>query len=596
MAEYKVQAPDGSVMRIQGPENATDREIVQVAAQEFGKRQAAERALYDPTKGMSGAEKFLAGAGKAFTDIGRGVGQLVGALSNDDVKESRRLDAPLMKTGAGVAGNIVGNLVAAAPAVLIPGANTVVGAGAIGAGFGAVQPAESAAERASNTLLSGVLSSGVTAGVRALPALKQAVIDPFTTSGRERIAGDVLRRSVGSNLAPEASAVPGVQRTLAEATGDVGAAQLERSLKAASPDAGRLLAERQIANNEAMIGAVGKIAGTPQEKAMNEAMRGYMATRYSDAMAKGIDPKAAADPIVRAQMTDLMKRPSIQAAMGEARKLAAEDGIQMTKAGSLEGLHYVKLALDDAISRASNPTTALGKNELSKLVQAKSDLMKTLESLSPTYKQAAEEFALFSRPINQNQVGEELLRRMQNGTATAVRDLGVDLPSTVASNNLTSATFGRALADTDALVSKATGMGLPIEKLLSDSQMQTVKGVLADLSRRQFAENAGRVPGSPTAQYMAGSNMLRSIMGPLGLPQGWADTVLGQTLGGRGLSALARPAETKLQETLAQALMDPAMAAALLSRQPGATARTLSDLSRYALPPAAIGSGNSAKQ
>jgi len=55
------------------------------------------------------------------------------------IAESRRLDAPLMDTGGGVMGNIVGNIVAAAPSFLIPGVNTVVGAGLLGATMGALQ-------------------------------------------------------------------------------------------------------------------------------------------------------------------------------------------------------------------------------------------------------------------------------------------------------------------------------------------------------------------------------------------------------------------------------------------------------------------------
>src|SRR3954467_4142703 len=59
-----------------------------------------------------GATRFLAGAGKAFSDLGRGAGQLVGAVDQKDIDESRRLDAPLMATGSGTAGNIIGNIAA----------------------------------------------------------------------------------------------------------------------------------------------------------------------------------------------------------------------------------------------------------------------------------------------------------------------------------------------------------------------------------------------------------------------------------------------------------------------------------------------------
>src|SRR5438477_12541306 len=64
----------------------------------------------DVTGGMSGLDKFNAGVGKAFSDLALGVRQRTGFASRDEVKESRRLDAPLMHTAAGVAGNIGGNV------------------------------------------------------------------------------------------------------------------------------------------------------------------------------------------------------------------------------------------------------------------------------------------------------------------------------------------------------------------------------------------------------------------------------------------------------------------------------------------------------
>ena len=107
---------------------------------------------YDPTEGMSGSQKFFAGVGKAMTDAGRGVGQAFGLVSRDDIAESRRLDQALMNTGAGTAGNIVGNIATLAPTAFIPGVNTVRGAAALGAITGALQPSVSTEETIANTV------------------------------------------------------------------------------------------------------------------------------------------------------------------------------------------------------------------------------------------------------------------------------------------------------------------------------------------------------------------------------------------------------------------------------------------------------------
>jgi hypothetical protein len=105
----------------------------------------------DPTQGMSGMEKFNAGVGKAFSDLGTGAAQLVGmGPKADEVQETRKLDAPLLKSGVGAAGNVAGNIAAFAPLAVVPGANTVAGAGALGAVTGAFQPTGAPEERLMN--------------------------------------------------------------------------------------------------------------------------------------------------------------------------------------------------------------------------------------------------------------------------------------------------------------------------------------------------------------------------------------------------------------------------------------------------------------
>lgn len=148
--------------------------------------QAETERRADPTADMSGPEKFLAGTGKAFVDLGRGVKQFFGSKQADeDIAESRRLEAPLMNTGAGLVGNLVGNVAALAPTAFIPGVNSLAGAALSGTAMGGLAPVAPGESRGFNAAI------GAGAGVagRALGAVTGRLLRPVAdASGAETAA------------------------------------------------------------------------------------------------------------------------------------------------------------------------------------------------------------------------------------------------------------------------------------------------------------------------------------------------------------------------------------------------------------------------
>lgn len=142
MAKYEITAPDGSVYEVEAPDTATEQEILSYAQSQFKKpAQVAQPAqIPSVTEGMSTGERLLAGIGQGMTSLGRGVGQRLGMVSEEDVAQAREMDRPLLETGAGLTGSIIGGVAPALPTALIPGVNTYTGAAALGGVMGALQP------------------------------------------------------------------------------------------------------------------------------------------------------------------------------------------------------------------------------------------------------------------------------------------------------------------------------------------------------------------------------------------------------------------------------------------------------------------------
>lgn len=236
------------------------------------------------TSNMSTTEKVLAGAGKAFADTGRGVGQLlrkvmpdkaadsIGLPTQADIDEAKRLDAPLMKTTAGKVGNIGGSVAIALPTVFIPGAQSVAGSAAVGAGMGFIQPVASDESRLKNTLVGGALGGAAPVVARTIAAGAKgakALVEPFTEGGRQAIAGRTLQR-FGVDAADVAGAtsaptVTGATQTLAEQVAHpqaaAGAARLQDAMRAADPEVAGQFAAREASNNAARVKTLRDLAG-----------------------------------------------------------------------------------------------------------------------------------------------------------------------------------------------------------------------------------------------------------------------------------------------------------------------------------------------
>lgn len=532
-------------------------------------------------------QNALAGAGKSMTDLARGVGQKFGAYSFKDAADQKRLDAPLMETTAGKVGNIGGSVATMLPAAFIPGVNGLAGASAIGALTGFAQPATGFGDMAMNTGIggaAGVAGNVVGRTIGAGAGLLKSTVQPFFQRGRQAMVDDLIQKFTPNpstalqNIANDAGEiVPGSLPNAAEAAQTPGLAQLVKQVQQSpGTQAQADFLARQQANNAARVAAVRTVAGDPGQRAFFAAERDATADQlYGAARATGIDPSKLTPDALKNIATFQARVP--ESVQNLARQIAAVKGAPMTDATSLDGMHWTKVALDGLISKEAGP----GGNSalLSAYTGLKNDLVKGMGELSPDYDAARQTFQAMSKPINQMDVGQALSDKL----IPALNDFG-------ANGNLRAAGYAQALRSGDQTAQRVLGMpSATIGDVLGDTHMNTLNALGQDLARSSNASSLAAARGSDTVQNAISQNIIKSTLGPLGLPP----SLSGNTL----LQSILRPAqfagglaEPQVMDQLGATLLSPQMTAASLSRagSPKALDAVTQGLLRYGAP---VGAG-----
>jgi hypothetical protein len=161
----------------------------------------------DLTGGISGVQKFMAGAGKSVADLGRGVRQLgaegMALVTGDrggadalraEQDDTAARDAALMSTGAGVAGNVAGTLAS----TLVPA--SVLARGAQAANLG--RTAAAARGIANPTTYKAAIGTGATLGALAPVGADESRAQNMLVGGALGAAGNLVANTAGRIAQP----------------------------------------------------------------------------------------------------------------------------------------------------------------------------------------------------------------------------------------------------------------------------------------------------------------------------------------------------------------------------------------------------------
>jgi hypothetical protein len=444
------------------------------------------------------------------------------------------------------------------------GARAAGGALAGGAAAGLTGGDEQDAAQAA--FIGGMLPVGFGA-VGKGAALATGLVKPFTGKGQAQITGDILRQYANN---PDAALgalrglqqlVPGSTPITAAAAGDVGLSGLTRTMQAANPQMASELALRATAQNSARTGLLESIAGNhgtisvakDARKAATDPLRESVLSAAGKIDAKGI-LSSLDEFLANPNNAGQTARQALERVRGQVSQVAGDTGaidaralyeirkdIGLAMNGKLQGeagnLRYAKGVLDrvqsvfdDAIGSAAAKTSGEGGAVVTQGAEG---------AAADPWRRYLSTYAEHSKPINQMEQLQEVLKRVQTGTVDANGDYII---SAAKLNNVLKNDSGE------------------LSKLLNPEQMQALRNVQADLNAARLGLESGKALGSNTAQNISQTWLLNRVLGRYG------ESPVVSSIMKKPLGLLYGNANEQITDQLTRALMDPAQARALLEQ------------------------------
>jgi hypothetical protein len=374
-------------------------------------------------------------------------------------------------------------------------------------------------------------------------ALKLPGVQPFYTmasdmlpGGSTRAATRVMQGAAGSPQASQAAAdaiatyqkakaaldpngLPAqFQPTTAQIAGNEGLAGLDRTLRN-QPQLATAFGERDRLNQGNVNDILEGISGTSTQRLRAQTARDLKAeelykqattnpvTQHPLPTGDGMPPTGSTMPVpdgtdlglnaYGTKLNELMQRPAMQQALAKARELSHNEGVKLSDQNAIQTLHWVKKALDDKIAAAG--PSGLGPTEQRILLGVKNDLLDVMDGISPEYQTARQAYQAMSDPINRMTLGEYLRQKYMSALADA------------GGTGTRPSMFADALRNEDT-PSIATGFdGATWGNTLRPGDAENLQAAAQQLGRQNFAQNAGRGAGSPTAQNLTGQRALDNI-------------------------------------------------------------------------------------
>lgn len=625
MPTYRITGPDGKTYQVTAPDGATESQVLAyvqaqtapkspeeiAAAEEARLRELIPGVTTNPTDGTTGLQRFGAGAGKSLRDTGLGTVQALseggpmtsGPLwlakqfgvempanpvkewADSAIAENRDADVALTDTPGGFWGNVAGmgaqvlgpgivaGMATRTPA-LAPGLKataaralpallpkTVAGGSTQGGLLGAIQPVQEGESREANTglgLLGGFAGSLAPRLIGATVRGANRVIEPFREAGLENIVGRTLQRFASNpQIAPLADPILGKAPTLAEATLDPGIAQLQRAAASKSPGVANALFDSRVAANEGRANALERFAGTPaaRQTAIDGITAAEDAAYASVRQAGGVNVRPVIDQIDAILMGPEGKRSAVRSALNEARRSLFMDADSAVAETSADRLLGARGAINDLL--AGGGENQAGKLAQRQLIAIKESLDAAIAKQAPELTTALDARRVGMKPVNEMDTITALLQKATVPVPTRTGGMG---------RSLQPSAFLRPTEDLDKLARQGTGFRkAEADNVLSPQAQEAIEGVRVGLARQQFADSAGKVAGSPTAQFLAGQNIMDAVGGkPGGLLQGVMDSVAA----GLDKPYMFMGVPQRLEAVMARVLSNPAEAQTILSRLP----------------------------